>query len=75
MNPINWIICAAVAAIIALVVWDINNEPTGSQSETAGVVTFTTADGVDCVWRKKGYGAGLSCNWEKYNLEQGITKQ
>lgn len=33
---------------------------------------FTTQKGLDCVFVKKGYGGGLSCNWEKYNKEQSL---
>lgn len=31
---------------------------------------ITTNDGLDCVFYEGYQTAGLSCNWEKYNLEK-----
>ena len=35
------------------------------------VHSVTTPTGVDCVIYSFGYRGGISCNWEKYNKEQG----
>jgi len=35
------------------------------------VYSVTTPTGVDCVVFSTSYRGGISCNWEKYNKEQG----
>lgn len=65
---------ATVAAIIIILGVTACTSPNEARKETGGVMTFTTVDGVDCVWLKRGYGGGLSCNWEKYNRENDIIE-
>lgn len=35
------------------------------------ILKFTTEEGVECIAYLSGNRAGISCNWDKYNKDQG----
>lgn len=63
----------AIAVILVVLCLTGCESPTGAPGGWAGSTRhFYTDKGVECVWVKSGYGGGLSCNWEKYNKENGL---